>query len=157
MADDVFRRVAGEGKERLRRGKKLIDEFKTFILRGNALDLAVGVVMGAAFNTFVQSIVGGLLTPLIALPGKVRFDKLSFGVRNQDFLYGAVLNSLINLLLVGAAVYFFVVRPMNKLRERRMAEEPMAEETRACPECLSKIPVDAKRCAFCTSKVGTAA
>lgn len=157
MADDVLRKVAEEGRERLKAGKRLVNEFKTFILRGNAIDLAVGVVMGAAFNGFVQAIVSGLLTPLIIQADAKTLEDEFWHVLGIDFKYGLVLASLINLVLVGAAVYFFVVRPMNKLRDRLKAGEPDEAVTRECPECLSKIPVAASRCAFCTAKVGAAA
>jgi large conductance mechanosensitive channel len=163
MADDMLRKVAGEGRERLQASRKLIDEFKAFILKGNALDLAVGVVIGAAFNTVVQSLVADMLTPIISLPGSVDFKDLHFclksvaGKCSATFAYGKFLTVLVSFLITAAAVFFFVVRPMNKLRERRKPGEPEEQTTRECPECLSKIPTAAKRCAFCTSKVGAAA
>jgi large conductance mechanosensitive channel len=167
MADDVLRKVAGEGLEKLQSGRKLVEEFKSFILQGNALDLAVGVVIGAAFNTVVQSLVKDLLTPIISLPGSVDLTRLQLCLKSGvvkgvetcqlAFAYGSFLTTVISFLLTAAAVFFFVVRPMNQLRERRKAGAPEEQATRECPECLSKIPVAAKRCAYCTTKVGTTA
>ena len=135
----------------------MLKEFKSFILRGNAVDLAVGVVIGAAFGTVVDSIVKGILTPFISIPGKTNFDSLHFKIGGGVFRYGLVINAIISLLLIGAAVFFLVVRPLNHLEERRARLQP--EElpaTRPCPECLSEIPRDARRCAHCTSEVGAA-
>lgn len=151
--EEGFRKVGETGRQTLRRGTKLVREFRTFVLRGSAVDLAVGVVIGAAFNEVVQLLVKNILTPLVSIPGKVNFASYSFSIRGHGFKYGEVVNAVISLLLVAVAVFFFVVRPMNKLRERRKAGEPEPETTRDCPECLSKIPAAAKRCAFCTSTV----
>lgn len=132
----------------------MLKEFKSFILRGNAVDLAVGVVIGAAFGTVVDSIVKNLLTPLTTIAGEQDFSNLSFTLGKSRFLYGAVLNDIISLVLVGAAVFFFVVRPLNHLEERRKRDEPEPESpTRPCPECLSEIPKKAKRCSHCAVKV----
>jgi len=117
---------------------KILEGFKNFILRGNAVDLAVGVVIGAAFNSVVQAIVKDLLTPIITL----NFDK---------FNYTDLFNNLFSFLLVAAAVYFFVVLPMNALLAR--TTKPKAVTAKKCPECLSEIPVDAKRCAHCAQIV----
>jgi large conductance mechanosensitive channel len=136
----------------------MLKEFKSFILRGNAVDLAVGVVIGAAFGTVVNSVVTNLLTPLTTIPGKTNFEELSFIVSGSEFKYGLVINAIISLILIGAAVFFLVVRPLNHLEERRSRTQP--EElptTRPCPECLSEIPREARRCAHCTSEVGAAA
>ena len=129
----------------------MIKEFKAFIMRGNAVDLAVGVVMGAAFGAVVNSIVNGILTPFIAIPGKTDFADLQFKIGGGVFKYGTVINAIISLILIGAAVFFLVVRPLNHLEERRKRTEPEAESpTRPCPECLSDIPREARRCAHCT-------
>lgn len=137
----------------------MIKEFKAFIMRGNAVDLAVGVVMAGAFGVFVNSIVSNLLTPLTTIACEPdpetkqcdAFTDLSFTIGNSIFKYGVVLNALISLLLIGAAVFFLVVRPLNHLEERRKRTEPAAESpTRPCPECLSEIPREARRCAHCT-------
>jgi large conductance mechanosensitive channel len=131
----------------------MLKEFKSFILRGNAVDLAVGVVIGAAFGKVVDSLVKNVLTPLTTIPGKTDFSDLAFSIRKSRFAYGVVLNDIITLLLVGAAVFFFVVRPLNSLEERRKREPEAESPTRACPECLSEIPRDAQRCAHCAVRV----
>jgi large conductance mechanosensitive channel len=131
--------------------------FKAFILRGNVVDLAVGVVIGAAFGTVVTAFVENLLTPLIAIPGKADFKDLHFTISGSTFSYGLFLNALLAFLLIAAAVYFFVVLPVNKLMERRKTEPDVVSTTRECPECLSNIPRAARRCAFCTAEVGAAA
>ena len=150
----------------------MLKEFKSFILRGNAVDLAVGVVIGAAFGNVVNSIVTNLLTPLTTFwqscseKAKAanngvcpnQFDNLDFAIGSSTFKYGLIINALISLLLIGAAVFFFVVRPLNHLEERRKREEPEPESpTRACPECLSEIPKKATRCSHCGVKVPTEA
>lgn len=135
----------------------MLKGFKAFILRGNVVDLAIGVVIGAAFESVVSTFVANLLTPLVSIPGKTNFADLQFTVRHSDFKYGVVLNSVISFLLIAAAVYFFVVLPVNKLMERRKTEPDVESPTRDCPECLSSIPVGARRCAFCTAVVGAAA
>jgi large conductance mechanosensitive channel len=128
--------------------------FKQFLLRGNVVDLAVGVVMGAAFGAVVAEFVKDLLTPLIAaLVGKPDFSALSFTINNSKFLYGTFLNAVISFLLVGAAVYFFVVLPVNALMARARTEPPADPTTRKCQECLSEIPLGARRCAYCTCTV----
>jgi large conductance mechanosensitive channel len=135
----------------------MLNDFKAFILRGNVVDLAVGVVIGAAFGAVVTSLVEDVLTPLISIPGSANFGDLRFTVRDSVFAYGQFLNALIAFLLMAAAVYFFVVVPTNKLMARRKTEPDVASTTRDCPECLSSIPMAARRCAFCTAKVPPAA
>ena len=127
--------------------------FRQFVLRGNVVDLAVGVVIGAAFGAVVGAFVKDLLTPLIAaLIGKPDFSALTFTVNGSKFLIGDFLNNLIAFLLVAAAVYFFVVLPVNALTARmRSAPVPADPTTKKCAECLSEIPLGARRCAFCTS------
>lgn len=134
----------------------MLKEFKTFILRGNAVDLAVGVVIGAAFGTVVKSIVDNLLTPLTTIPGETNFDGLDFQIGGGDFNYGMVINDVISLLLVGAAIFFFVVKPLNRLEERRKRDEEELPATRPCPECLSEVPREARRCAHCTVELSPA-
>jgi large conductance mechanosensitive channel len=126
-------------------------DFRSFILRGNVVDLAVGIIIGVAFGTVVSSFVKNLLTPLISIPGKVNFADLHFTIRHSVFSYGTFLNDLISFVIIAAAVFFFVVRPINALTARFRPGE--ADDTRPCPECLTDIPVDAKRCAACTSVV----
>jgi large conductance mechanosensitive channel len=130
--------------------------FKAFLLRGNVVDLAVGVVIGAAFGAVVTAFVKDLLTPLIAaIVKQPDFSTMIFTVNGSKFLYGDFINALISFLLIAAAVYYFVVLPVNALVARsRRAEVPADPTTKKCPECLSEIPIDARRCAFCTSPVG---
>jgi len=127
--------------------------FRTFLLRGNVVDLAVAVVIGAAFGRVVNSFVEHILTPLIAIPGDVDFSAIGFTVNGSEFFVGRFLNELISFVLIAAAVYFLVVRPANLVMDRVSVEEA-APGTRACPECHSSIPTAARRCAFCTSEVG---
>jgi large conductance mechanosensitive channel len=132
----------------------MLKGFRTFVLRGNVVDLAVAVVIGAAFGQVVSSFVENLLTPLIAIPGSVDFSEIGFTVNDSTFFVGVFLNDLISFLLVAAAVYFFVVRPVNALTERLRPDEPSEDDdTRACPECLSVIPSAARRCAHCTAEL----
>ena len=132
----------------------MLKGFKQFILRGNVVDLAVGVVMGAAFGTVVNSLVKNFLTPLIGAIAKVPdFSGLAFTINHSKFMYGDLANAIISFLLVAAAVYFFVVTPMNALVSRMRKEAPADPTTKKCPECLSEIPIDAKRCAHCTQVI----
>jgi large conductance mechanosensitive channel len=127
--------------------------FKQFILRGNVLDLAVAVVMGAAFGAVVTALVKDLITPLIAaIVGKPDFSAIQFEINGSKFLIGDFINALVSFLLIAAAVYFFVILPVNTLTARmRRGEAPPDPTTKECPECLSVIPIAAKRCAFCTT------
>jgi large conductance mechanosensitive channel len=129
--------------------------FKEFVLRGNVVDLAVGVVVGAAFGAVVAEFTKDLLTPLIAtLVGKPDFSALQVEVNGSKFLIGNFLNAIIAFLLIAIAVYYFVVLPVNALMARVKKEPPPPDPTtKKCPECLSEIPLAAKRCAFCTSQV----
>ena len=129
-------------------------EFKQFVLRGNVIDLAVGIVIGAAFAAVVQAAVTDLLTPLIAaIFGKPDFNQLTFTVNNSTFKYGHFLNVLIAFVIIALVVFFFVVKPINALTSRAHRRESPDPSTRKCPECRSEIPIDARRCAFCTSEV----
>lgn len=127
--------------------------FKAFLLRGNVLDLAVAVVMGAAFGAVVTALVKDLITPIIAaLVGKPDFSNIIFTINGSKFLIGDFINAVISFLLVGAAIYFFVVLPVNTLLERvRRGQATPDPTTKNCPECLSAVPIGARRCAFCTS------
>jgi large conductance mechanosensitive channel len=129
--------------------------FRTFVLRGNVVDLAVGVVMGAAFGTVVTALVKDFLTPLIAaIVGKPDFSALGFDINGTKFPIGDFINALISFLLIAAAVYFFVVLPVNTLMARvKRGEAPPDPTSKKCPECLSDIPIAARKCAFCTSAV----
>lgn len=130
----------------------MLNDFKAFLLRGNVVDLAVGVVIGAAFGSVVKSFVENLLTPLIAIPGEVNFASLDATVGGGVFRYGQFLNDILAFVLIAAAVFFFVIRPVNNLMARRRTEPEVETTTRECPECLSSIPTAATRCAFCTAK-----
>lgn len=127
--------------------------FKQFMLRGNVLDLAVAVVMGAAFGAVVTALVKDLITPLIAaIVGKPDFSQIVFSVNNSKFPIGDFINALVSFLLISAAVYYLIVLPVNKLIARmRRGEAPPDPTTKKCPECLSEVPIAARRCAFCTS------
>jgi large conductance mechanosensitive channel len=133
----------------------MLSGFKQFILRGNVVDMAVGVVIGAAFASVVGALTKDLLTPLIAALVKAPdFSALKWTLNGSTFLYGEFLNTLISFLLVAAAVYFFVVTPINALVARmRKAPAPADPTTKKCPECLSEIPIDARRCAHCAQPV----
>ena len=137
----------------------MLKGFKDFILRGNVVDLAVAVVIGGAFGAIVTALVKDLITPLIAaFVGKPDFSALTFTLNSSKFLYGDFLNAVIAFLLVAAAIYLFIVVPMNAINARfKKPEAPVAPTTRACPECLSDIPIAARRCAHCTAVVGAAA
>jgi large conductance mechanosensitive channel len=128
--------------------------FRQFLLRGNVVDMAVGVVVGAAFATVVSAFTKDLLTPFIAaIFKKPDFSGFSFTINNTKFLYGDFINAVIAFLIVAAVVYYFVVVPMNALVARSHKEPPADPTTRKCPECLSEIPIGAKRCAHCTALV----
>ena len=129
----------------------MLKEFKNFILRGNVVDLAVAVVIGAAFGAVVTAFVTDIITPAITIPGSVNFSRLKFTIGGGTFLYGSFINSLITFVLLAAAVFFLVVKPINVLMERRKTQPDVQSPTKECTECLSNIPVGAKRCAFCTS------
>jgi large conductance mechanosensitive channel len=127
--------------------------FRQFILRGNVLDLAVAVVIGAAFGAVVTALVKDLITPIIAaIGGKPDFSAIVFEVNRSKFLIGDFINAVVSFLLIGAAVYFFVVLPVNALMARiKRGEAPADPTTKKCLECLSEVPIAARRCAFCTS------
>jgi large conductance mechanosensitive channel len=133
----------------------MLNGFKQFILRGNVVDLAVGVVIGAAFTGVVNALVTDILTPMIGAIAKIPdFSGLFFTLNGSKFMYGHMFNALISFALVAAAVYFFVVTPVNALIHRhKNSEKPSDPTTKKCPECLSEIPIAAKRCAYCTSVV----
>ena len=130
--------------------------FKQFLLRGNVVDLAVGVVIGAAFGSVVTAMVKDLLTPLIAAVVKAPdFSGLYFTLNGSKFLYGEFVNAAIAFVIVATAVYFFVVLPINALIARAKREPPADPTTKKCPECQSEIPIAARRCAFCTSVISS--
>jgi large conductance mechanosensitive channel len=127
-------------------------EFKAFLLRGNVVDLAVGVVIGVVFSTLVKAMVADLITPIVAVFfGKPNFSSLYFTINHSAFFYGDFINALIAFLSTSAAVFFFVVKPVNALMARRKTGVDVESETRPCSECLSEIPRQARKCAFCAS------
>jgi len=124
--------------------------FRTFLLRGNVVDLAVGFVIGVAFGAVVTALVKDLVTPLIAAVfGKPDFGALTFTINNSKFLYGDFINAVVAFVLVAAVIYYLVVVPYTALVSRARKEPPADPTTKKCPECLSAIPIQAKRCAFC--------
>ena len=131
----------------------MLKGFKQFLLRGNVVDLAVAVVIGGAFGAVVAALVKDLLTPLIAaIVGKPDFSAIQFTINGSKFPIGDFINAVISFILIAAAVYFFIVLPMNTLLARmRRGEAAPDPTTKKCPECLSEIPIAARRCAFCTS------
>ncbi len=130
--------------------------FRDFITRGNLVELAVAVVIGTAFTAVVTAVVADFITPLIAaIGGKPDFGALTFTINHSTFSYGAFFNALISFLIVAAVVYFLVVKPMGALLER--VTRAKAATTRDCPECLSSIPIAARRCMYCTSEVSPVA
>jgi large conductance mechanosensitive channel len=136
----------------------MLREFRQFILRGNLVDLAVAVVIGAAFTAVVNALVKDLITPIVAaIGGKHDFSRLAFTVNGSRFPYGDFINALITFVLVALVVFFLVIKPVNALLARLRPEPKVDQQTRECPQCLSDIPVGARRCAFCTSEVAAAA
>ncbi len=126
--------------------------FKQFILKGNVVDLAVGVVIGVAFNALVTALVEDIITPIIGVfGGTPDFSSISFTLNGSKFLIGHFINALLSFVIMSAVIYFFVVMPMNKLIAVTKKEKPIDPTTKKCPDCLSLIPLGAKRCAFCTS------
>jgi large conductance mechanosensitive channel len=133
----------------------MLKEFKQFILRGNVIDLAVAVVIGAAFNSVVQGLVKDFITPLVgAIYQQKQFANAAFHFHGSTFLYGDFINVLISFIIIAAVVFFLVVQPINKLialsKRNKTSEDP---STKKCPECLSEVPIKATRCAFCTTKL----
>jgi large conductance mechanosensitive channel len=132
----------------------VLKEFRQFILRGNVVDLAIAVVIGASFNGVVLSFVTNIITPLIsAVGGQPNFGQFSLTIHHSNFNYGLFLNQLISFLLTATVVFFFVVKPINKFLSLVKGDLPTIPVTRDCPECKSDIPLDASRCKYCTSKV----
>ncbi len=136
----------------------MVSEFRQFLLRGNVIDLAVGVVLGVAFGVLITSMVENLLTPLIAsLVGEPDFSALTFEVNGSVFFYGLFLNALLSFVTIAAALLIFVVKPVNAMVSRSRKQPTPDPTTTRCPECRSEIPIDATRCAFCAIPVGAAA
>jgi large conductance mechanosensitive channel len=131
-----------------------MEGFKQFLLRGNVVDMAVGIVVGAAFGTVVTSFVKDLLTPLIAaIVHAPDFSRIAFVLNGSKFLIGDFINAIVSFLIVATAVYFAVVLPINTLVARMRRQPPADPTTKKCPECISEIPIQAKKCAFCASSL----
>jgi large conductance mechanosensitive channel len=129
-----------------------MDGFKKFLLRGNVVDLAVAVIIGAAFGAIVTAFTASFITPLIAaIAGKADFSKLYFTVHHSKFTYGVFINAVVSFLIIASVIYFFVVVPVNTLMQRYKPTPDEPTPTKECPECLSMIPMAARKCAFCTS------
>jgi large conductance mechanosensitive channel len=136
----------------------MLKDFRQFLLRGSLVDLAIAVVIGAAFGAVVAALVKDIITPLIAaIGGQPDFSGLDFTINKSRFAYGDFLNAILTFVIIAAVVFFLVVKPVNALMERMQTSEPVDEETRECPACLSQIPYAARRCAYCTEEVGAAA
>jgi large conductance mechanosensitive channel len=142
------------GERGLHGGLKALSHFQKFILRGNVIDLAVGIVIGTAFSGIVTSFVKDFITPLIGLAGIPHFADFTFGPATNPFHLGDFINAVISFLIMAAVIFFLVVHPINTLRERFTPQkEPTKPKTRDCPFCLSAVPLKATRCAFCTSQL----
>jgi large conductance mechanosensitive channel len=132
----------------------MLREFRSFILRGNLVDLAVAVVIGTAFTAVIAALVKDIITPLIAaVGGKANFGNLAFTINDSRFAYGDFLNALVTFFVVAAVMFFLVIKPVNVLLDQLRTEPEVESPTRGCPECLSQIPQAASRCAFCTAEV----
>ncbi|HUY61211.1 MAG TPA: large conductance mechanosensitive channel protein MscL [Candidatus Dormibacteraeota bacterium] len=135
----------------------MLKEFRTFLLRGNLVDLAVAVVVGVAFQAVITALVGDLITPVIAaVIGRPSFASLGFTINHATFRYGLFANAMLSFVVVAAVVFFVVVSPVNALMSRARRRPPDDPTTQRCPECLSTIPMGARRCAFCTAVLAAA-
>ena len=131
----------------------LVQEFKNFVMRGNVLDLAVAVVIGAAFNAVVTAFVSDIITPLIGVAGHFNFATLTYTFNNSTFLVGLFINALISFLTIAVVIFFFIIKPVSTMNERAAKKaQPPTPTTKQCPECLQMIPIGAKRCMYCTSR-----
>ncbi len=131
----------------------IANEFKEFILKGNIIDLAVAVVVGVAFNAVISAFITDIITPLIGIPGHVDFASLTYTINGSVFMVGSFVNAIIGFITIALVIFFFVVKPVNRMKELTSKKTVASQTTKQCPECLSAIPIKAKRCAFCTSKV----
>lgn len=130
----------------------MLKGFKEFIMRGNVVDLAVGLVVGSAFTNIVNSLVKDIITPFIgAIIKAPDFSGLNFTINSSKFMYGTFINNIISFLIVSASIYFFIVSPINKVKAKIAKEEPKKDDMKVCPQCISKIPKEAKKCMYCTS------
>lgn len=130
----------------------LFKEFKQFLLRGNVIDLAIAFVIGVAFAAVINSFLDDILLQFIAaIAGKPDFSSLSFTVNDAEIRYGNFLTAVVTFVIIAAVVFFFIVKPMNMLIARSRKEPPADPTTMKCSECMSEIPIGARRCAFCTA------
>lgn len=134
-------------------------EFKEFVMRGNVIDLAIAVVIGAAFGAVVTAMVEDIITPIIAaIGGQPNFSGLTFTINGSVFKYGAFINAVISFLIIAAVIFFVVVKPMNAMLARMSrGDKPADPTTRLCPQCLSQVPIAAQRCSYCTQPLPAAA
>ena len=151
IVTQVAGKAKGIGEQGLHVGSGSLDGFKKFLLRGNVIDLAVGIVVGAAFNTVVQAFVGDMITPLIGIFGGFNFPGWTVSIRSSNFQIGAFLNSLVSFLIIAAVVYFFVVKPFSAMQDHLVPQEK--PEMRECPYCFNNIVSKATRCGHCTSEL----
>jgi len=131
----------------------LATEFKDFIMKGNVIDLAVAVVIGVAFNAVITAFVSDIITPLIGIPGHVDFSALTYSINGSVFMVGSFVNAIIAFITIALVIFFVIVKPVTKMKERAEKKQQVSPTTKTCPECLSIIPLKAKRCMFCTSKL----
>jgi large conductance mechanosensitive channel len=131
----------------------LANEFKDFIMKGDVIDLAVGVIIGLAFNSVITAFVTDIITPLIGIPGHVNFASWTYTINGSVFSIGLFINTVVSFITIALVVFFFIVKPVSKMKETTTKKVQVSPTTKQCPECLSNIPIGAKRCAFCTSKV----
>jgi large conductance mechanosensitive channel len=154
---EIMSKLQNYGTRGWRAGIETLGGFRKFILRGNVVDLAVGIIIGAAFTGVVTAMVEGLITPLIGVFGNFDFSKWVFSVNTSTFQPGKFVNAVISFLIVAAILYFVVVLPITKLQDRFLPKKSDETPTRECPYCLSSISVKASRCAYCTSEVAPGA
>ncbi len=131
----------------------VVSEFIDFISKGDVIALAVAVVFGVAFNSVITALVTDLVTPLIGIPGHVNFNSITYTVNNSTFQVGAFVNSIINFIVIALVVFFLIVRPVERFQKMRQSKKQTTPTTKVCPECLSTVPIGAKRCMYCTSKL----
>lgn len=133
----------------------MLSGFRSFIMKGNVVDMAVGVVIGVAFGNVVTALVKDMVTPIIgAFGGTPDFSGIVFTINKSKFMAGDFINSLISFLIIAVVIYFVVVLPMNKMMEKMQSGKSVDPSEKSCPECLSLIPIKAKRCKFCTAVLG---
>lgn len=147
-------RAMGAAGSAARGAGSLLSEFRAFILRGNVVDLAIAVVIGAAFAAIIDALVKDIIMPILgAFGGKPTFDQYYWTINGSKILVGSFLTAVVSFLIIAAVIFFAVIKPLNYLLSHRKAALPPDPTTRECPFCLSEIPLQASRCAFCTSEV----